>query len=265
MNVVKISQSLMKALFNYRNNNECGIRIYERYIKGTELETSDAMNMGNWFEYQCTAQLPRSGKMPEPERLKNGELSAAYRKLDKQIARYHEMIEQYGIKILHTGYSFDSDEYGTGIADIIAEWNGKKCIIDIKTTAKIDDKWSEYGWGDEKFEYVDSPNTQALTIQAVQYKLLALKEFGECDFYFFVFSTADEDAAKIFKVEVDDAALEKHRENIFQAHKYFNKTFVNKTETELAVPELKRCQQCQLKTNCAYAINIPLIKTIQVY
>ena len=203
--------------------------------------------------------------MPEPDRLKNGELSAAYRKLDKQISRYHEMIEQYGITILHTGYSFDSDEYGTGIADIIAEWNGKKCIIDIKTTAKIDDKWSEYGWGDEKFEYVDSPNTQALTIQAVQYKLLALKEFGECDFYFFVFSTADEDAAKIFKVVVDDAALEKHRENIFQAHKYFNKTFVNKTETELAVPELKRCQQCQLKTNCAYAINIPLIKTIQVY
>jgi hypothetical protein len=67
MNLVKISQSLMKALFNYRNNNECGIRIYERYVKGTELETSDAMNMGNWFEYQCTGQLPRSGKMPEPE------------------------------------------------------------------------------------------------------------------------------------------------------------------------------------------------------
>jgi CRISPR/Cas system-associated exonuclease Cas4 (RecB family) len=265
MNVIKISQSLMKALFNYRNNNECGIRIYERYVKGTELETSDAMNMGNWFEYQCTAQLPRSGKMPEPERLKNGELSAAYRKLDKQIARYHEMIEQYGIKILHTGYSFDTDEYGTGISDIIAEWNGKKCIIDIKTTSKIDDKWSEYGWGDEKFEYVDSPNTQALTIQAVQYKLLALSEFGDCDFYFFVFSVNEEDSAKIFKVEVDERALEKHKENIYQAHKYFNQSFVKKTMEELATPELKRCQQCQLKTNCAYAINIPLIKNVQVY
>lgn len=265
MKINKISQSLMKALFNYRNNSECGIRIYERYVNGTELETSDAMNMGNWFEYQCTKQLPRNGQMPEPERLKNGDLSSAYRKLDKQISRYHEIIEQYGISILHTGYVFDNDEYGTGIADIIAEWNGKKCIIDIKTTSKIDDKWSEYGWGDEKFEYVDSPNTQNLTIQAVQYKLLALSDFGECDFYFFVFSVNEEDSAKIFKVLVDEAVIEKHRENIRQAYNYFNNTFVNKTPTELAVPELKRCQQCQLKKNCSFAINVPLIKEIQVY
>lgn len=265
MKSTKISQSLLKALFNYRNNNECGIRIFERYVKGTELETSDAMHMGNWFEYQCTKQLPRNGVKPEPERLKNGELSAAYRKLEPQIARYHEIIEQYGIHILHTGYSFDSDEYGTGIADIIAEWNGRTCIIDIKTTSRIDDKWSEYGWGDEKFEYVDSPNTQNLTIQAVQYKLLALSDFGDCDFYFFVFAVNDENATKIFKVEVDEAMLEKHKENIQQAYSYFNKTFVNKTQSELAVPELKRCQQCQLKKTCTYAINVPLLKTIQVY
>jgi hypothetical protein len=261
----KISQSLLKALFNYRNNNECGIKIYKQYVEGVEMLTTDAMNMGNWFEFRCTGQLPRTGIEPQPEKLKNGELSAAYKKLDKQIARYHEIIEQYGIHILHTGYTFNQDEFGTGIADIIAEWNGKKCIIDIKTTSKIDDKWSEYGWGDEKFEYVDSPNTQVLTIQAVQYILLAQKDFGECDFYFFVFSVNEDDSAKIFKVLVDDAALEKHRENLKSAKNYFNNVFIKKTETELAVPELKRCQNCVLKNECKWAINIPLIKTIQVY
>jgi len=99
----------------------------------------------------------------------------------------------------------------------------------------------------------------------VQYKLLALSEFGDCDFYFFVFSVNEEDSAKIFKVEVDEAMLIKHKDNIRQAFDYFNKSFVNKSMEELAIPEIKRCNQCQLKTNCAYAINIPLIKTIQVY
>ena len=203
MKDIKISQSLLKSLFNFKQGKECGIRIYEHYVNGMEYESSDAMNMGNWFEYQCTNQLPRSGVMPMPETLKNGDLAIAYRRMLTQVDNYRKIIETYGINILETGTSF-KNQFGSGIIDILAEWDGEKVIIDLKTTARIDDKWSEFGWGDEKFEYQDSPSAQYLTIQAVQYKLLAREEWGipNIPFYFFVFSTTDEDAIKIFKVLV---------------------------------------------------------------
>lgn len=261
----KISQSLLKSLFNYQNNSECGIKIYENYINGVEYPSSDAMEMGNWFEYMCTQQLPRSGRTPVAETVKSGDLTTAYKRMTKQINRFNDIIQLYKIKILHTGYVFNDHKYGTGIADIIAEWNGKNCVIDIKTTSKIDDKWSPFGWGDEKFEYVDSPNTQAITIQAVQYTLLAKEKFGDCDFYFFVFSTTEDGHAKIFKVDIDDSVLDRHEDILKSTYKYFNTIFCNKTKEELAVPELKRCESCILKTNCQYAVNVPTVKTIQVY
>jgi hypothetical protein len=265
MKSTKISQSLLKSLFNYKQGTDCGIKIKAHYLDGMEYESSDAMALGNWFEYKATGQLPRNGVEPLPETLKNGDLSVAYRRMSKQIENYQGILDTYNIKILETGYHF-KHEFGSGIADIIAEWNGQKCIIDLKTTGKIDDKWSEYGWGDEKFEYVDSPNTQHLTIQAVQYKLLAREEWGEdVPFYFFVFSTTDEDAMKIFRVEVDPDRIDKHLEQIKSAYSFFNNIFINKTDEDLAFPELKRCKLCPLKTNCKYAVEVPLIKTIQVY
>jgi len=265
MKNTKISQSLLKNLYNFKQGTECGIKIKAHYLYGMEYESSDAMDLGNWFEYKATGQLPRNGVEPLPETLKNGDLSVSYRRMMKQLENYHKILEMYQIKILETGYHFNHP-IGSGIADIIAEWNGQKCIIDIKTTGKIDDKWSEYGWGDEKFEYVDSPNTQNLTIQAVQYKLLAREEWGiDVPFYFFVFSTTDEDAVKIFKVEVDPERIEKHLEQIKTVHNFFNNVFVNKTDEELAFPELKRCKQCPLKPNCKHFVEVPLIKTIQVY
>jgi hypothetical protein len=70
---------------------------------------------------------------------------------------------------------------------------------------------------------------------------------------------------KIFKVEVDPARIDKHLEQLKSAYSFFNNNFINKTEEELAFPELKRCKLCQLKTTCRFAVEVPLIKTIQVY
>lgn len=265
MKNTKISQSLLKSLFNYKTGNECGIRIYEHYVNGVELQSSDAMAMGNWFEYRCTGQLPRNGIIPEPERLKNGELSIAYKRLEKQVENYEKIIKTYDIKILETGVAFEHN-LGSGIIDILAEWDGQKVIIDLKTTARIDDKWTEFGWGDEKFDFSDSPNAQYLTIQAVQYKLLAREQWGIKDipFYFFVFSTTDDSAVKIFRVLVDPERLDKHLSQIEYAYRYFNDSFITKSKKILAIPELKRCNQCVLNQNCEHKVEVPLIKEIQV-
>jgi hypothetical protein len=263
---IKISQSLLKSLFNFRKGDECGLKIYKQYVENQEvIPTSEAMNLGNWFEYECTGQLPRTGIQPQPETLKNGDLSIAYRRMQRQVENYKKIISRYEIDVIKTGYVFQSDKY-SGIADIVADWDGKRCIIDLKTTGRIDDKWSEYGWGDEKFENPDSIMAQFLTIQAVQYKVLAREEWGDddVDFYFFVFSTTDENAMKIFKVDVDVDRLDVHKQQLDSAYSYVNQKFINQSEEELALPNLKRCQECLLNKNCKHQIDVPLVKTIQV-
>ena len=262
---VKVSQSLLKSLYNFKIGEECGLKIFEQYINGVEMYKSEAMDIGNWFEWKCTNQLPRNGVEPSPTLLKNGDLPIQYKRMQSQVDNYHRIMKTYEIEVLETGYVFKHPKY-SGIADIIAEWDGEKCIIDLKTSGRIDDKWSEFGWSEEKFENPDNPLAQYLTIQAVQYKVLAKEEWGIDDipFYFFVFSTTDEISVKIYKVEVDPDRLETHKKQLDIAYKYFNEQFVNKSKEELAFPNLKRCHECPLKPNCKYQIDVPLVKTIQV-
>lgn len=267
MENTKISQSLLKDLYNFKTRQECGMKILAKYVANYSEQPTDAMKMGNWFEFMATKQLPRNGEIPIPDTLKSGELSAPYRKLEKQLSNYAQIVAQYGLDITETGYVFKKHPFASGIADIIANWDNQKVIIDLKTTANIDNRWEKYGWGDEKFENPDSPEAQHLTIQAVQYKLLAKYEWGieDIPFYFFVFSTADENAVKIFKVEVNPDALNKHDEQLKKAHDYFNGKFKWLSEEDLVVPEMKRCTNCFYKEKCSMKINVPLIKTIQVW
>ena len=266
MQYTKISQSLLKELFNFKVREQCGLKIVAKYFAHFKEEPTPAMQMGNWFEFMATKQLPRDGETPEPERLKNGDFSAPYRKMEKQLTNYEKIIEQYGITIEQTGYDFKNHPKASGIADIIANWDNEKVIIDIKTTAHIDNRWEKYGWGDEKFENPDSPDTQHLTIQAVQYKLLAKYEWGidNIPFYFFVFSTTDENACKIFKVEVNPDLLEAHDKQIEQAYEFFNYKFIMKSSSDLAIPQMSRCATCFLNKVCTKKIDVPIIKTIYV-
>ena len=165
MKKVKISQSLLKALYNFKKGEECGIKIYEQYVNGLETPPSDAMDLGNWFEYQCTGQIPRGGIIPEAKTLKSGGLSAEYRRMEIQIENFKRIIDRYEIQIDETGYVFKHDKY-SGITDINATWDEERCIIDVKSTGKIDDKWSEFGWHEDKFENPDNPIAQYLTIPA---------------------------------------------------------------------------------------------------
>jgi len=265
MKKVKISQSLLKALYNFKKGEECGIKIFEQYVNGLETPSSEAMDLGNWFEYQCTGQMPRSGILPVEKKLKGGGLSAEYRRMEVQVKNFNRIIDRYEIRIDETGYVFNHDKY-SGITDINATWDDELCIIDVKSTGKIDDKWSEFGWHEDKFENPDNPIAQYLTIQAVQYKLLAREEWGisNIPFYFFVFSTTDENSVKIYKVEVDEDRLDKHKEQLDFAYNYFNNVFVNLPKEQLAFPNQKRCHECPLNQNCSYKIDVPLVRVIQV-
>ena len=68
--IPKLSQSLVKALFNYKNDKECGLKIEASYINGINFPSKEVQELGNYFEYICTNQLPRDGHTPKAKLLK---------------------------------------------------------------------------------------------------------------------------------------------------------------------------------------------------
>ena len=255
MKKIKMSQSLIKILHEYKQGLECGALVKAKYIDGLVTPSTELQELGNYFEYLCTGSLARDGHTPQPTILKNGNLSVGYERMTKQKENFDKIIKHYGFEVLEIDYNFAHDTF-SGIADIIALKDGKKCIIDIKTTSLIDDKWTDYGWSSESIEQKDK-----LHIQAVHYKMLAMKEWGVSDvpFYFFVFSNRNEIDCLVYEVQVDEDAFFRHEQNMINGLKFFNKELVNGFKT---YPSVKKCNNCPLKDSCKDFTDIPKIETI---
>ena len=255
MEKIKMSQSLIKILHEYKQGLECGSLIKAKYVDGLVTPSTELQELGNYFEYLCTGSLARDGHTPQPTILKNGNLSVGYERITKQKENFDKIIKHYGFEVLEIDYNFAHDTF-SGIADIIALKDGKKCIIDIKTTSLIDDKWTDYGWSSESIEQKDK-----LHIQAVHYKMLAMKEWGVSDvpFYFFVFSNRNEIDCLVYEVQVDEDAFFRHEQNMINGLKFFNKELVNGFKT---YPSVKKCNNCPLKDSCKDFTDIPKIETI---
>ena len=66
MGNIKISQSFLKDYNDYKGKNLCGLQLKAKHFDKVDFPTSEAMDLGNYFEYMATGSLPRNGKVPEP-------------------------------------------------------------------------------------------------------------------------------------------------------------------------------------------------------
>lgn len=256
--IPKLSQSLVKALYNYKTHKECGLKIEKQYVEGVNFPSTEVQELGNYFEYICTGALPRDKHIPEPKLLKSGSMTIGYERMHKQKENFERMMEHYKFKIEKTGFSFTNPKF-SGVADVIALNEDKqRVIIDIKTTGLINDKWSEYGWADESIE-----EKWNLNVQAVHYKMLAKYEWGieDIPFYFMVFSNKNENECKIFEIIVDEDTRWQHYQNLKNIKIYLDDILKNGWE---AKPELMRCKKCPLEASCLYAVNVPNLQKIYI-
>ena len=254
---MKISQSLMKSLYAYSQEKKCGKQIYAQYFDNVKFPSSAAMDLGNYLEYICTGSLARDGSTPIAETTKKGEPTSKYKIVNEQKNNYNRIIKQYGFKVLSIDHHFKSDKY-SGIADIIAEKDGQKVIIDVKSTGLIEDKWSDFGWHDD-FVY----KNDNLMIQAKHYKMLALEEWDifNIPFYFFVFSTTNSTDCKVFKIDCSYETLEQHKINSLGAIEMLEKTLEVGFKS---YPNYKECSKCPIKDTCEDFTEIPIIKSIEI-
>ena len=218
--------------------------------------STDAQELGNYFEFICTGSKARDGHTPEQKMLKSGKVATDYLRMDTHKYTFIRIINKYGFKITDVDFHFDHPKF-SGIADIIAkDKDGKRVIIDIKSSGLINDKYNEFGWGNEGIEQKDK-----LLVQAVHYKILAKNEWGieNMPFYFFIFSTKNETDCKIFEIQCDADTLLLHENNFNNAIGFFKQE--NEKGWE-AKPELKRCGKCPLKEKCEHFTDVPQIQKI---
>ena len=261
--IPKLSQSLIKALFKYKSGNECGLRIQASYIDGVVFPSSEAQELGNYFEYMATGQLPRGGHVPQPVLLKSGSPSIDYARMDAQVENFKTIMNRLNFKIEKTGHKFTNPKYD-GTLDILAhdenikskDVNKKRIIIDLKTTGLINDKWSPFGWADESIE-----EKWDLTIQAIHYKMLARYEWGieDIPFYFMVFSNKNDWEYKVFKINVDVDTMNQHFHNLTNIKSFLDETLKVGFK---AIPKYSVCRECPLAITCKSFVDVPQIQEV---
>jgi len=250
---LKISQSMMKSYVDYLNGKECGILFKAKYIgKNVESEPSAAMKEGIYFEYLATGALPRNGIPPQPEKTVKGALTTSYERIQQAAKLFKDIITHYKIKILRVGYVVSTEDM-TGIIDVWAEWDGKLCIIDLKYSGLLDDKWNELGWETESLNMKDS-----LMIQGVHYKLLVKESLGieDVPFYYFVFNSKDATDMKIIRQVVDEDKFFYHKQNVLKMKSAILKNIENGFK---AIPDYRKCKDCPLNASCSYKYEYPQI------
>lgn len=240
-----LSKSLIGAYADYNDGKECGLRFESIYINKTlSPEPSEAMLLGRYFEYLCTGYYD-GDVAPEPKTKRDGSLTAEYMRAEIQADNFKNYVREMGIEILQVGKKIVSDGCSM-ILDILAMYQGREVIIDLKYTARLRDKWDDNGW--EAFEYKTKHHTQA-----IHYSFMT-----GLPFYYFVFSSTNEDV-EFFEVvmeqpitnEIHEAKLRTIRANIELETKYGFQ----------ARPTVMRCASCELKQTCKQAAKYPEPKT----
>lgn len=231
-----ISQSLIKCFQDWKARIECGDVLKAKYIDHTWVDDPiDAMKLGTYFEFLLTGQLPRSGKIPEPERTQKGTLKAPYKRVEEMAERVRELMKKSGIKVLETGRKLSKNGM-VGIEDVHASYKGRNITIDTKYSGLLDDKWNRMGW-------VMTPEQKAYHgIQAKQYHIITGKPF-----YYLVASSKNTTDVKFFEVEIDGFAKEQHIKLVDYVRESID--FLLDIDGFTNYPELSKCEKCQL-TKC---------------
>lgn len=258
----KISQSLLKDYNSYKGKQLCGLQFKGKYFGDLEFETTEAMDLGNYFEYLCTGALPKNGKIPKPrisyKGTKREAIATPFKRAQDSSNLFKKICDEYNIEIESAGLKIEVGNK-VGTLDIWGKKNGRPCIIDLKYSGLIDDKWSETGWDEESLHYKEK-----LLVQAVHYKLLIHEKFNlpldDFDFYFLVFSSKEVHNVKFYKINIDSDMYNLHNNHVSSVFKQINALDLDKDL--IPYPTLKSCYKCPLFNSCEHKTNIPLVSDI---
>jgi len=270
MSKLKITQSMLKSFVDYKNGSVCGLVFKAQYMDKVEFPSSDVQVRGQVFEYLATGAKTKFGHIPEIKRTAKGEPTEPYAKIIEQSKRFPKIMKEFGFKTIGIGEIWSTeDAEGTldlqvittrdihindGMNDILIP-KGTKCIIDIKTSGLLDDKWNPMGW---HLDFLSEK--EKLMQQPVHYKWLGKQIKGEdYPFFFMLFSNTNTYDCRIILVNVDESTIERHTETIEKAQKVISAEIKKGFEPH---PSIANCKDCILQSNCSYFTDIPPINVV---
>ena len=257
MKKIKISQSLIKDLEKYFVGERCGHLIYKKYTSEVYTQPTDAMKLGSYFEYEATGALPKDGITPEPEYLKDGTtLAAKYKIAHSQAQLFKSFCKELGIKIIKTQQQSDRNGLD-GTSDILAEWNKKEVIIDLKYSGFINNEWEEMGWNDIYNANKRGKQYAYHSTQSLQYSYIF-----ERPFYFWVFSSINEGENILIEMVHSEEEIEAHVERAAQTATRWNTLVFHERNGLAALPEYNVCKDCVLFSKCKYRAELPVPKKV---
>lgn len=274
MQQIKISQSLLKGLYEYKAGKECGLVFEKKYLEHRYdlFPATDSMKLGIWFEYMVSGNKPKSGGIPQAEYYLKGEnkgkLKIDYETLNTHVANFKKLREYYDFEILSAGVVWDTESGLSANLDLLCKANknilneqgdmvvnsGDRFIADIKVSGLLDDKWSDFGW-----DFDNLNNKEKLIIQPIHYKYLSREIEGkELPFIFILFNPKNENDFRMIEFKCSEQTLEAHKIYIIKSvewlHYYIKKGFE-------ARPNTVKCAKCPLREDCEFKIDVPKIKT----
>jgi hypothetical protein len=259
-----LSQSLLKAYVDYYDDNVkgCGLKIRKQYFEKLPTPSSEAAKLGIYFEYKATDYVREGDPIPQPKMVYAGtskeKFAVDYERAADSALLFKDIVKKHNIEILKIG-EYMSHDGCSGISDIRAKWKGEECIIDLKYSALIDDKWNEYGWHTESLVYKSKQ-----LLQPIHYKYLIKKTMGieDIPFYYFIFSSKDPKKAKIIKTNIQPEHIQLHEDVFVPKMKSYIDFHYNNPEKLEARPNYIRCLECPFYDTCDKKADVPLIEQI---
>jgi hypothetical protein len=245
----RISQSIFKDFAVYQLRESCGLQFRAKYIDKTwKDQQSDVQAAGWWFE----DMLIRGRSDKQMKTIKSGEPNALYRYLQAHIEVGQRMLNAVTInfsnRVVNNGNI-------TGTPDAIC----KDRIIDIKTSAHLNNKYDSYGWG-----ALDNPESRYYAAQVSDKRIQALTYLYLADgltpiqekvrvVEFWVFANNSDDA-RVFRFTFTDQEVSDWATTMLDALDAINYELVVGFD---AVPSYERCKGCQLAESCKSARRLP--------
>jgi len=267
-----ISQSLMKDYLKVVANppTECGVRFEAIHIKRNYPKiTGKAMLLGQYFEYLLTGAKPSYGDpIPEPEYTKTGmkkdpdkrtenDMTADWKRIHQKIPKAKQLIHDMGITIKSVGEE-RSRNGKRGTADICGSYKGSDCVIDIKYSGLLDNRYETFGWGAIREEsYYGDVQRDFHGVQAMHY----MDIFEVEKFYYLVFNSGDKWAVEMFEMSPSPRRRQMHEEQVNMVRSGINMMNVGGYP---ANPDFNTCYYCALKNRCKEAHLQPEPKVIEL-
>lgn len=233
------------ALKDLEKDTTCPLRWYEQWVnKSISFPSSEAQDMGNFFEYLCIGANAKGEAVKSLPLTKANEKTAAHKRIEMQASRFRDLFDPLhpdfqGFKITDTQTLLEGVINGIpaqGTIDIgaINVSNGNPAIIDLKLTADAMNVNSEYSWGNH-IEQLD-------LVQQVLYRELYQQKFGVYpEMVLMIFEHGTKMNIRVIHLDIQDYRIAWVSDRLLQAKEVTDLYDQNGWITHASPQECKRC------------------------